>query len=192
MSIFFCLVSGRVSNEMKTDRYFNRAELEQVDQAAVICEELVNNYYKLSPAQWLKNRYDIKTARDLSPHEQVSGPFAQVVKYEGQKADVPLGSTRFSLYTVCLQDPAILGTVAVHPSIRLLPFLVYVLVHELVHVVRFLQFHHRYEHASEASVTLAEERKVHCLTYGILAPVALEGLKQVFDFFEQWRIDHGQ
>ncbi len=64
-----------------------------------------------------------------------------------------------------------------------MPFLIYVLVHELVHVVRFLQFHHRYEHASEASVTLAEERKVHCLTYSILQTVSLEGIKQVSDFF---------
>ncbi len=161
-------------------------------RAAVICEDLVNSYYKLSSSQWLKNRYDIRTARDLAPHELVDGPFAQVVKYEGQKTDVPLGSCRFSLYTVCLQDSAIIRTVAAHSTIQLMPFLIYVLVHELVHVVRFLQFHHRYEHASEASVTLAEERKVHCLTYSILQTVSLEGIKQVSDFFEQWRIDHGQ
>ena len=188
MSNFFCLETM----ETQIDRFFNPSELETVSKAAMISEDLVNSYYKLSSGQWLKNWYDIRTARDLASHERVNGPFAQVVKYEGQKADVPLGSSRFSLYTVCLQDPAILGTVTVKPSIHLLPFLVYVLVHELVHVVRFLQFHHRYEHTSEASVTLAEERRVHCLTYGILAPVSLEGLKQVFDFFEQWRIDHGQ
>ncbi len=188
MSIFFCLETM----ETQTDRFFNTSELDTVSKAAMICEDLVNSYYKLSSTHWLKNRYDIRTARDLAPHERVHGPFAQVMKYDGQKTDVPLGSSRFSLYTVCLQDPAILGTVAVHSSIQLLPFLVYVLVHELVHVVRFLQFHHRYEHASEASVTLAEEKRVHCLTYEILAPVALEGLDQVFDFFEHWRISHGQ
>jgi hypothetical protein len=188
MSIFFY----PETMETKTDRFFNAYELETVSRAAVICEDLVNSHYKLSSSQWLKNRYDIRTAKDLAPHERVEGPFAQVMKYEGRKTEVPLGSSRFSLYTVCLQDPAILRTVAGYPCIQLLPFLVYVLVHELVHVVRFLQFHHRYEHASEASVTLAEEKKVHCLTYGILAPITLAGLKQVFDFFEQWRIDHGQ
>jgi hypothetical protein len=41
-------------------------------------------------------------------------------------------------------------------------------------------------------VTLAEERRVHCLTYDILGPVKLDGMNQVFDFFEQWRMDHGQ
>jgi hypothetical protein len=188
MSNYFCLETM----ETQTGRFFDPSELETVARAAVICEDLVNSHYKLSSGQWLKNRYDIRTARDLASHERVDEPFAQVVKYEGQKTEVPLGSCRFSLYTVCLQDPAILRTVAAHSAIHLMPFLVYVLVHELVHVVRFLRFHHRYEHASEASVTLAEERKVHCLTYGILQPVALDGLKQVFDFFEQWRIDHGQ
>jgi hypothetical protein len=177
---------------MKTDRFFNESELETVDRAALICEDLVNSHYKLSSGQWLKNRYDIKTARDLAPHEQVAGPFAQVVKYEGQKTEVPLGSSRFSLYTVCLQDPAILSAVAAHQKVMLFPFLLYVLVHELVHVVRFLQFSHRYEHASEASVTLAEERMVHRLTYGILRPVSVDGLDQIFDFFEQWRSVHGQ
>lgn len=178
--------------ETQTDRFFNASELETVARAAGICEDLVNSHYKLSSSQWLKNRYDIRTARHLAPHERVDGPFAQVMKYEGRKTDVPLGSSRFSLYKVCLQDPAILRTVAAHSAIRLLPFLVYVLVHELVHVVRFLRFHYRYEHASEASLTLAEERRVHCQTYDILVPVRLDGLKQVFDFFEQWRIDHGQ
>ncbi len=180
------------ANEMKTERYFNRAELEQVDQAVLICEELVNNYYKLSSGQWLKNRYDIKTARDLAPHEKVTGPFAQVVKYEGRKSDVPLGSSRFSLYTVCLQDPAIVSAVAARQNLALFPFLLYVLVHELVHVVRFLTFSHRYEHASEASVTLAEERKVHGLTYTILKPLPMKGMDQIFDFFEKWRVAHGQ
>ncbi|HSL60311.1 MAG TPA: hypothetical protein VK885_00905 [Desulfotignum sp.] len=178
--------------ERNIERFFTDTERQEVARAVLICEDLVNSYYKLSSGLWLKNRYDIKTARDLAPHEQVTGPFAQVVKYEGQKSRVPLGSSRFSLYTVCLQDPAILKTVAARPGIQLFPFLLYVLVHELVHVVRFLKFSHRYEHATEASVTLAEERRVHCLTYEILRPVTQEGLKQVFEFFEKWRMDHGQ
>lgn len=155
MSIFFY----PETMETETDRFFNASELETVAKAAVICEDLVNSHYKLSSSQWLKNRYDIRTAKDLAPHERVEGPFAQVMKYEGRKTEVPLGSSRFSLYTVCLQDPAILRTIVGHPRIQLLPFMVYVLVHELVHVVRFLRFHHRYEHASEAAVTLAEEKK---------------------------------
>ena len=165
---------------------FNKEELETVDKSVLRAEELVNNYFKLSPGQWLKNRYDIKTAATLAPHERVEGPFAQVLKYEGRKADAPLGSSSFSLYHVCLQDPAILDLVTRRPQIKLAPFLLYVLIHELVHVVRFSRFEHRYENVSEADVTLEEEKKVHGLTHEIISSVSVFGVSEVLDFYRKW------
>ncbi len=166
--------------------FFTREELEIVSSAVVRAEELVDNYFKLSPTLWLKNRYDIKTAAGLAPHERVDGVFAQVLKYEGRGCGVSLGSSSFSLYHVCLQDPAILGLVSENSGIRLSPFLVYILVHELVHVVRFLRFEHRYENGSEAEVTFEEEKKVHDLTYKIVSRSGLSGVSEVIDFFGQW------
>ncbi len=165
---------------------FNKKELEKVDMSVLRAEELVNNFFKLSPGQWLKNRYDIKTARNLASHERVEGPFAQVLKYEGRKADVPLGSSSFSLYHVCLQDPAILDLVCREPGIKLAPFLLYILIHELVHVVRFSRFEQRYENVSEADVTLEEEKKVHGLTYEIISSVAVSGVSEVLEFYREW------
>ncbi len=167
-------------------RFFNERELEQVATAALRAEEMVYNYFKLSSSQWLKNRYDIKTARDLVPHERVEGPFAQVLKYEGRLHDLSLGSSTFSLYHVCIQDPAIISLVAGSPEIGLDPFLLYILVHELVHVVRFARFEHRYENACEAEVTLEEEKKVHRITHDIIAPRTVSGMPQVFEFYAQW------
>jgi len=165
---------------------FSRKELEKVDLAVLRAEELVNNYFKLSPALWLKNRYDIKTAEGLAPHEQIDGVFAQVLKYEGRRGDVALGSSSFSLYHVCLQDPAILGLASGDSGIKLSPFLLYILIHELVHVVRFSRFEHRYENGAEAEVTFEEEKKVHALTYKIISPTGVSGLAEVVDFFKQW------
>jgi hypothetical protein len=167
-------------------RFFNESELEQVATAVLRAEEVVYNYFKLSSSQWLKNRYDIKTARDLLPHERVEGPFAQVLKYEGRRQDLSLGSSVFSLYHVCIQDPAIISFVAEKPQIGLEPFLLYILVHELVHVVRFARFEHRYENACEAEVTLEEEKKVHGITHDIIAPKTVPGMSQVFEFYAQW------
>ena len=167
-------------------RCFNTDELEQVATAALRAEEMVYNYFKLSSSQWLKNRYDIKTARDLAPHERVDGPFAQVLKYEGRRGDFFFGSSAFSLYHVCIQDPAIISLVVRKTEIRLAPFLLYILVHELVHVVRFARFEHRYENASEADVTLEEEKKVHGISYDIIAPKVVSGMTQVFEFYNQW------
>jgi len=167
-------------------RFFNESELEQVATAALRAEEMVYNHFKLSSSQWLKNRYDIKTARDLVPHERVEGPFAQVLKYEGRRQDRSLGSSVFSLYHVCIQDPAIIPLIAEKPKICLAPFLLYILVHELVHVVRFARFEHRYENACEAEVTLEEEKKVHGITHDIIAPQTVSGMSQVFEFYAQW------
>ncbi|WP_299981608.1 hypothetical protein [Desulfobacula sp.] len=171
---------------MKTARHFNREELLKVDEAVKVSEEIVNNFYKMSSGHWLKNRYDIKTAKDLAPHECVDGPFAQVVKYEGRKKDVPLGSSLFSLYQVCLQDHAILTMVSKKGDLSLEPFLLYILTHELVHIVRFSKFKQRYENKNEADVTLDEERKVHKLTHTILKPVSVSGLSKVFGFYKDW------
>lgn len=167
-------------------RFFNESELEQVSTAALRAEEMVYNYFKLSSSQWLKNRYDIKTARDLVPHERVEGPFAQVLKYEGRRQDLSLGSSVFSLYHVCIQDPAIVSLVAANLKICLDPFLLYILVHELVHVVRFARFEHRYENACEAGVTREEEKKVHRISHNIIAPQTVSGMSQVFEFYTQW------
>ncbi|MFH2093506.1 MAG: hypothetical protein ABIJ31_14195 [Pseudomonadota bacterium] len=169
----------------KTMRQFNSDELLKVAQAVNTSEELVNNYFKLSSSQWLKNRYDIQTSKDLAGHELLDGPFAQVVKYEGRRKDIPLGSSSFSFYKVCLQDNAILSTVGKIP-LSLDPFLLYILTHELIHVVRFSIYKQRYENKNELDMTFEEERKVHALTYSILKPVPVSGLKQVFEFYKDW------
>ncbi len=172
---------------MQEYRYFNAQALERVDHAVLMAEELVNDFFKLSAGHWLKNRYDIKTARDLAFHERVCGPFAQVIKYEGRQKDVPLGSSSVSLYKVCLQDPAILSVVEKNKALLLDPFLLYILTHELVHVARFLRFEHRYENVGEADLTMAEERKVHHLTHTILHGLSVPGLSEVLIFYGKWR-----
>ncbi|MCP3873195.1 MAG: hypothetical protein GY699_08590 [Desulfobacteraceae bacterium] len=170
---------------MQNLRQFNQTELLKVDEAVKASEELVNNYFKMSSNQWLKNRYDIKTAKDLAIHEYIDGPFAQVIKYEGRKKDIPLGSSSFSLYKVCLQDNAVLSIIE-EMDLLLEPFLLYILTHELVHVVRFSKFKQRYENKNEIDVTLDEEHKVHKLTHTILMKVSVFGLKQVFEFYKDW------
>ncbi len=169
------------------ERYFNSIELACVASAAASAEELVNNHFKLSSGLWLKSCYDIKTARDLDEGERVQGAFAQVVKYEGHPARVRLGSSSFNLYRVCIQDGEILSALTAHPRMGLEPFLIYVLVHELVHVVRFVRFEHRYENAEEADVSHGEEVRVHGITRQVLDGIAIGGLSEVLGFFGKWQ-----
>ena len=170
----------------RTSIQFSKSDLAEVDHAVRAAEDLVNNFFKMSSGQWLKNRYDIKTAKDLAPHEYVAGPVAQVIKYEARQNYNSLGSSGFTLYKVCLQDNAILDTLEVNLSLKLAPFLLYILTHELVHVVRFSKYEQRYETRNEADVPWEEEQTVHRLTHEILGSVTVSGLKEVFEFYGDW------
>ncbi len=168
---------------------FSREQIEIINNAVSLAEELVSEHYKMSAGQWLRGRYDVKTLKDLTKDEIVHGPFAQIIRYEAKKKDTLLGSSTYDFYKICLQDHAILETLKKFPHIPLFAFSLYVLTHELIHVVRFGQFLQNFN-ATE-SEKQKEETRVHQQTYQILKPVRTPGLNKVFTFYNQWRtIEH--
>jgi len=92
-----------------------------------------------------------------------------------------LQSTWFDFYRVCLQDHNILKTLEGSPDLALFPLLLYIVTHELVHVIRFSQFLALFE-AAEAEKAL-EETRVHQLTQKILAPLNLLDLPPVIRYY---------
>lgn len=164
---------------------FKHAQLTVVNNAVAMAEELVSNHYKMSASQWLRPKYDVKTLADLTEDEIVSGPFAQIIRYEGKLKDGLLGSSAYDFYKICIQDHAILEILVARPDIELSPFTLYVVTHELVHIVRFSRFLQNFN-ASEME-KLDEERRVHGITHEILDPVNTEGLDSVLDFYSTWR-----
>jgi hypothetical protein len=169
---------------------FSEAQLSQVREAASIAEELVHEHHRLSSASGKMPRYDLRTLRELQPHEIVDGPFAQVIRYEARSASSMLGSASFDFYTICLQDHRILGSLESYPQVKLFPFIVYLVTHELIHIVRFAKFLQYYEASEEQR--LIEERKVHQITRNILGKIRLEGIGEVLSFSDQFliSIDH--
>ena len=71
---------------------FASHQIETVNHAVAMAEELVSNDYKMSASQWLGPRYDIKTLVELKPEEIIDGPFAQIIRYKGQRKNTSLGS----------------------------------------------------------------------------------------------------
>ncbi len=164
---------------------FKDAELTVVNNAVAMAEELVSNHFKMTASQWLRPRFDIKTLADLSANEIVDGPFAQIIRYEGKlKGDV-LGSSTYDFYKICIQDHAIIEAVAKHDHLVLAPFSLYVVTHELVHIVRFSRFLQNFNASNEEK--MAEERRVHNITHAILEPVNSPGLDAVLEFYANWR-----
>ncbi|MCF8110357.1 MAG: hypothetical protein K9J85_02605 [Desulfobacteraceae bacterium] len=164
---------------------FSPGQIKVVSRAVAAAEDLVSDYYKLSATQMRQLNYDIKTAADLGAHETVIEHFAQIVRYSARKPDSLLSTGVEDFYKICLQDHSILSEVRRHPEIELYPFLLYIICHELIHVVRFRRFQQRFSVPDEQR--RAEEIRVHGITHEILAPRQIAGMQPVFEFYENWR-----
>lgn len=163
---------------------FNPQEIKIVNNAVAMSEELVSNFYKMSEGQWLRRRYDVKTLVDLSPDEIVAGPFAQVIRYEGYQKDRSLGSAAFDFYKICLQDHSILSVLNDSPAMKLFPFILYIVTHELIHIVRFSKFLQNF--VASPMEKIAEEKRVHENTHEILRALRISGIPEVLEFYNRW------
>lgn len=166
---------------------FNPEQLAVITQAVGIAEELVSNHYKMSASQWLRPKYDVKTMAELEPAEMIDGPFAQIIRYKGQPEKASLGSATYDFYKICLQDHTIVEALKRHPHLTLLAFAVYIITHELIHIVRFSRFLQGFDASLEER--MAEEKRVHERTHEILRPIRLQGMAEVLDFYSDWRAE---
>ncbi len=167
---------------------FGQDDIATVNSAAAMAEELVSNHYKMSASQWLKRRYDIRTLVDLEPGEIIDGPFAQIIRYEGHHQNRSLGSSAYDFYKICLQDHTILAALSQFSQLQLFPFILYIVTHELIHIVRFTKFLQQFDAAPEDR--LAEEKRVHAATHQVLARIKVSGLAEVLAFYGEWRIPY--
>ncbi len=163
---------------------FDDKQLSIVNHAVTVAEELVSNHFKMSPNEWLRPKYDVKTLVDLSENEIVDGPFAQIVRYQGQRKGSALGSESYDFYKICLQDHTILDALSHEKRLLLEPFSIYIITHELIHIVRFSKFLQSFDANSDEK--LAEEKRVHAITHEICSTTPLEGMDHVLTFYRHW------
>ena len=173
---------------MEKLKSFDLDQIKIVTNAVAIAEDLVSNHYKMSANEWLRPKYDVKTLADLAPEEIVDGPFAQIIRYEAKRKDTSLGSSTYDYYKICLQDHAIHSALDEAPEIQLFPFCLYIVTHELIHIVRFSKFLQNFEAAPEDR--MAEEKRVHHKTRKILSDVRIEGISDVLRFYHRWRLPY--
>lgn len=173
---------------MESAQYFHQQHKELLKEAAVIAEEVTSDFFKLSPCHWRRARFDILTLEGLRAEEISSHALALVAKYDGYPQDRLLRSAAFDFYRVCLQDHNILKTLEHVDVLSLFPLLLYLVTHELVHIVRFSQFLALFEAPEEHKQE--EERRVHRLTQKILAPLKFRDLPAVMQYYDE-RIQGG-
>jgi len=160
---------------------FSRDQTKIINKSVAISEELVCNFYKMSVNQWLRHQYDVKTLVDLNPDEIVHGPFAQIVRYQGQRKNTSLGSSTYDFYKICLQDHAIIKSLHSSSGLTILPFVLYIITHELVHIVRFSKFLVNFN--ASPNEKKAEEIRVHEEAQRILEGQQVPGLAAILDFY---------
>lgn len=166
-------------------RTFKDDDLATVSEALDVAEDKTGDFFKFSHGQWKRNRYDIRTLKSLAPYDISS--YALAVLRKGAR----VGALEWKIndkefYFICLQDHQILKALGRDKDLELLPFLVYIFTHELVHIVRFGNFLQRYE-VSGANRE-KEERIVHATTFEILKDLSLSKLDYVLDAYRGHRI----
>jgi len=164
--------------------YFNAVQLPLANKAFNDAEKLVARHFRLSEDQLKKNKYDVKTLAYLDQHEIKDGAFAHLCKYSYGKPDglAEKGKDGFDFYRVCLQDNIILDAVErASPFVKLGPLMLYIAVHELIHVLRFGRGEIDFDAAKEEKEK--EETIVHNLTRSALQPVQQHDLGIVLECF---------
>ena len=164
--------------------YFNALQVPMAKKAFNDAEKLVANQFRLSEQELKKNKYEVKTLAYLNEQEIKDGTFAHLCKYTYEKTAIhnDSGKDGFDFYRICLQDNNILDAVErANPFIKLSPLMLYIAVHELIHVLRFgngeIDFYADNEKKEE------EEVLVHNLTRAALQPVKGYDLEIVLDCF---------
>ena len=143
-------------------RLFNLEELALLQRCQQRSEGLVAHSFRIPALPSNQYPYEVATLRELGEAERADAAFAHLVVYERRRAK---GDER--LYRICLQDEAILARLSDGGPSWLGALLVYVLTHELVHVVRFQRAEEAF--SVEGDAREREEDLVHRLTLEILA-----------------------
>ncbi len=165
---------------------FQSENMSAVSEALAIAEDKTGDFYKFSFGQWKRHHYDVKTLTHLNNNEIITHAFALLNKGARVVSNFDSKTKKRDFYFICLQDHQILKALRRDNRLGLLPLLVYIFTHELVHVVRFCNFFQRFEIFGEGRDM--EERIVHDTTFGILKDLSLPQLDYVLESYHHHRI----
>jgi hypothetical protein len=154
---------------MGTGALFTPSDLSTIERASVLAEAMTGEYFNLAADEWKRNPYGIFTLKEVVRPLEGERIFAQVVRLKpgrGQSRDRNQGES----FGIILQDPAILRALLRSTLHDLWTLVLFILTHELIHIVRFRRFSVDF-HAPEVERE-REEKLVHAITRDILAGVA--------------------
>ena len=164
---------------------FKNENLADIGEALDIAEDITAGYYKFSAEQWKRHCYDVKTLKSLNRDEISEYAFALLNKGSRITSGYESRTRNRDFYFICLQDHHIMRALKRDGELRLLPLLVYIFTHELIHIIRFCNFFQRFEVSCESREK--EEKIVHNETYKILKSLSLARIDHVLKAYEGHR-----
>jgi hypothetical protein len=164
---------------------FKDDNIDTISEALHIAEDKIGDYYKFSSRQWGRHQYDVKTLASLEDDEITSFAFALLNKRSRVIEGFDSSTKKRDFYFICLQDHLILNALQRDENLTLLPLLVYIFTHELIHIVRFCNFLQRYEITGKNREY--EEGLVHDATFNILKNISLRNMDYILDSYKQHR-----
>ena len=164
---------------------FDSDAIKTVGEAHDIAEDRITDFYKFSLGQWKRHHYDVKTLRILDGEEITPNAFALLNRCSRITDGFEFKTKERDFYLICLQDHHIRRALIRDNNLALLPLLVYIFMHELIHIVRFCNFSQRFE--ISACGRDREERVVHETTYEALKDLPLPKLDYVLASYERHR-----
>ncbi len=157
---------------------FSNPQRSLVYQALDEAEERIAGYYCIPPFRWEKLRYDLLTQQDHGWEPLPAPILARVRRLQRIKSN-----KSFDFYRIELHDESILAVAEREDLLnesRLYPFFVYILTHEMVHMVRLSTILDNSPDAHPLSEETEEER-VQGISRRILE--GSSGCQQVLDRF---------
>ena len=161
---------------------FSEQQAALVEPLTKRAEELTGDFFRLpsfGPERYL---YEVVTVCQQVPTERTPGVFAHLVRYTRTLPGPGQERVPASFYRICLQDEEILDSLTRRRvSFDLASLLLYILTHELVHLVRIERFEHFYD--AEEPGRGEEEMVVHDLTHRILEPLPDDKVQAVLECY---------
>jgi hypothetical protein len=157
------------------DSRFSVPQRSLIFQALGEAEKRTAGYYCIPPFRWERLRYDLLTQVDQDCEPLPESILARVRHLEKVNATRP-----FDFYRIELNDQSILAAAEREKLTQdLYPFFVYILTHEMVHLVRLSSILDR-RHNAIATFDESEEHRVQGISRRILAD---SGFQPVLDRF---------
>ncbi len=155
---------------------FGVVQLQRLEALFELAQEVTGEFYRMGTDEARCVPYEVHTLAELRKEEiHEHGVLADIARY--QYADRAFGRKR-DLYRVNIQDHNVLQSLN-RPEDRIAfsPLMLYVLTHEIVHVIRFVKFLAPFHMDEKDRAT--EENRVHSITQSILSRVPMPGMDHV-------------